>query len=51
MSNSEVSFDADELIEKAQEKSGFSDFGDLPFREGLEMLLQLLETTRHVSLV
>jgi len=35
-----VSFDADELIAKAVKQTGFSDFGSLPYREGLEVLLE-----------
>src|SRR6056297_163471 len=34
-----VSFDADGVIAEAIEQTGFSDFGELPFREGLEVLL------------
>lgn len=35
----EVTFVADELIDEAQQQTGFEDFGDLPYREGLEALL------------
>ena len=35
-----VSFDADELIAEAVEQTGFDDFGEMPYREGLEALLQ-----------
>lgn len=42
MSNTEdeVRFDADELVQQAIEITGFSDFGWLPYREGLEVLLE-----------
>lgn len=33
-------FDADSLIEKARQSTGLEDFGSLPYREGLEVLLQ-----------
>ena len=36
-----VRFDADELVQQAIEQTGFSDFGWLPYREGLEVLLDL----------
>jgi hypothetical protein len=35
-----VSFAADDLIDEAKGQTGFEDFGELPFREGLEVLLQ-----------
>ncbi len=35
-----VRFDADELVQQAIEQTGFSDFGWLPYREGLEVLLE-----------
>ncbi|MAT91119.1 MAG: hypothetical protein CME59_00810 [Halioglobus sp.] len=35
----EVTFVADELIDEAQQQTGFEDFGALPYREGLEALL------------
>lgn len=35
-----VTFNADELVSEAIEQTGFDDFGDLPYREGLEKLLQ-----------
>ncbi len=38
--SSAVDFDADALIRKAVEQTGFDDFGSLPYREGLEALLQ-----------
>lgn len=41
-----VTFDADELIAEAIEQTGFDDFGDLPYREGLETLLATYD--RHV---
>ena len=34
-----VRFDASELIQQAREQTGFSDFGWMPYREGLEALL------------
>ncbi|GAB5449827.1 MAG: sulfotransferase [Halioglobus sp.] len=40
MSESAVSFNADELIAEVIEQTGFDDFGDLPYREGLEVLLE-----------
>lgn len=33
-----VSFDPDALVGEAVEQAGFSDFGDTPYREGLEVL-------------
>ncbi|MCR9104649.1 MAG: sulfotransferase [Gammaproteobacteria bacterium] len=38
--NTTVNYDADELIAEAVGQTGFDDFGKLPFREGLETLLQ-----------
>ncbi|MEH6583339.1 MAG: sulfotransferase, partial [Halioglobus sp.] len=35
-----ISFDADALVAKAIKQTGFSDFGSLPYREGLEVLLE-----------
>lgn len=35
----EVTYVADDLIEEAKGQTGFDDFGELPFREGLETLL------------
>ena len=35
-----IQFDADELIGKAMGHTGFSDFGSLPYRDGLEVLLK-----------
>jgi hypothetical protein len=43
----EVSFDADELVTEAVAQTGFSDFGSLPYREGLEVLLETYD--RHVA--
>jgi len=40
-------FDADDLIAEAQGQTGFDDFGELPFREGLEVLLETYD--RHVK--
>ena len=39
-------FDADTLIAEAISQTGFDDFGDMPYREGLEMLLATYE--QHV---
>ena len=47
MSDSEVTFVADELIAEAVEQTGFDDFGDLPYREGLEVLLETYD--RHLA--
>lgn len=38
-----VTFNADDLIREATEQTGFDDFGDLPYREGLEVLLETYE--------
>ncbi|NND66238.1 MAG: sulfotransferase [Halioglobus sp.] len=40
MTGQATTFVADELIEEAKEQTGFSDFGEPPYREGLEVLLQ-----------
>jgi len=40
-------FDADALIREAVEQTGFDDFGSLPYREGLETLLQTYD--QHVK--
>ena len=40
MTDDTVSFAADGLIDEAKRQTGFDDFGDLPFREGLEVLLE-----------
>ncbi|MEZ5567222.1 MAG: sulfotransferase [Halioglobus sp.] len=37
---SPVSFVADELVAEAVKQTGFSDFGEMPYREGLEVLLE-----------
>jgi len=42
-----VTFVADELIGEAIEQTGYDDFGDLPYREGLEILLATYD--RHVA--
>ncbi|PLW66707.1 sulfotransferase family protein [Pseudohalioglobus lutimaris] len=47
MSSVIVSFIADELVAEAVAQTGFDDFGDLPYREGLEVLLQTYD--RHVQ--
>ncbi|TDG13951.1 sulfotransferase [Seongchinamella unica] len=46
MSEETVAFVAGELIAEAMEQTGFSDFGDLPYREGLDALLATYD--RHV---
>ena len=40
MTDQIVSFVADELIAEAKSQTGFDDFGEPPYREGLEVLLQ-----------
>jgi Sulfotransferase family len=40
----------DDLIERARRSSGFSDFGDAPFRDGLEVLLRSLSEEADLSL-
>jgi hypothetical protein len=40
MTDSAVSFVADELIAEAKDQTGFDDFGEPPYREGLEVLLE-----------
>ena len=47
MSATDTRFDADELVEEAIEQTGFDDFGALPYREGLEVLLATYD--RHVQ--
>ena len=44
--SSAVEFNADALIREAVEQTGFDDFGSLPYREGLDVLLQTYD--RHV---
>ena len=44
--NSAVDFDADTLIREAVAQTGFDDFGSLPYREGLQALLQTYD--QHV---
>ena len=39
-----IRFNADELVDQAIEETGFSDFGSLPYREGLEVLLETYDT-------
>jgi hypothetical protein len=41
-----VSFDPDQLVEKAIKQAGSEDFGSLPYREGLEVLLETYD--RHL---
>ncbi len=36
---SEINFDADSVVDEAVERTGFDDFGETPYREGLEALL------------
>jgi len=43
---SEIQFYPDALAEAAMEATGFNDFGELPYREGLEVLCQTYD--RHV---
>ena len=40
MTDQAVTFSADEVIAEAIEQTGFEDFGEPPFREGLEVLLE-----------
>ena len=40
MSDKAATFAADELIAEAREQTGFEDFGEPPYREGLEVLLE-----------
>ena len=47
MSDTKVTFLADELVAEAIEQTGFDDFGELPYREGLEVLLATYD--RHVQ--
>jgi hypothetical protein len=43
MTEQGVSFHADDLIAEAKGQTGFDDFGELPFREGLEVLLETFD--------
>lgn len=43
MTVEDVSYDADALIAEAQGQTGFDDFGTLPYREGLEVLLETFD--------
>jgi hypothetical protein len=43
---SEIQFYPDALVEAAMEATGFNDFGELPYREGLEVLCQTYD--QHV---
>jgi hypothetical protein len=38
-----ISYNADELIAEAKGQTGFDDFGELPYREGLEVLLETFD--------
>ena len=40
MSAEPIGFDANELVAEAISQTGFDDFGEFPYREGLEVLLQ-----------
>ena len=40
MTEQTVSYEADGLIAEAKAQTGFEDFGELPFREGLDVLLE-----------
>jgi hypothetical protein len=40
MSAESIGFDANELVAEAISQTGFDDFGEFPYREGLEVLLQ-----------
>lgn len=42
-----VSFDADEVVREAIEQTGFDDFGEMPYRDGLEALLATYD--QHVA--
>lgn len=42
-----VSFDADEVVREAIEQTGFDDFGEMPYRAGLEALLATYD--QHVA--
>lgn len=44
MSEQAIVFDADGLIAQAIEQTGFDDFGELPFREGLDALIETYDT-------
>jgi hypothetical protein len=37
--DAKVTFDADQVIAEAMEQTGFDDFGEMPYREGLDALL------------
>ncbi len=46
MSDATVTFDADTVIAEAIEQTGFDDFGEMPYRAGLEALLTTYD--RHI---
>ena len=46
MADTEVIFDADAMIAEAIRQTGFQDFGEPPYREGLDVLLQTYD--RHI---
>ncbi len=46
MASNNITFDTNELVELAVEKSALDDFGDLPYREGLSTLCETYD--RHV---
>ncbi len=51
MDISKPELDADQLIRRAQNKTGLSEWGDASFRSGLEQLTAALNTQAHLSQV
>lgn len=47
MTDTIATFDADALIAEAVAQTGFDDFGDMPYREGLDVLLETYD--RHIE--
>jgi hypothetical protein len=47
MTDVTVTYDAEAMIAEAKRQTGFDDFGDLPFREGLGVLIETFD--RHVQ--
>lgn len=47
MTDVTVTFDAEAMIAEAKRQTGFDDFGGLPFREGLDVLIETFD--RHVQ--
>lgn len=43
MTDATVTYDADAMIAEAKRQTGFDDFGDLPYREGLEVLIETFD--------